>query len=226
MIALRLHALMAQIHAQCLRVDRDPTSVSVLTVTKGQPSVMLREAFAAGLHQMGESYVQEALTKQAELTDLPITWHFIGPLQSNKAKHIANHFDWVHSLSSRKMAQKLNDYRLPHRAPLNICIQVNLDHEPTKSGIFAEELPDLIHAITQLPHLKLRGLMCLPKPESDFHRQVQSFLRLTTLFNLEKNRTPMDTLSMGTSQDFNAAICAGSTLLRLGQALFSDHHWP
>ncbi len=204
--------------------DRPQNSVKLLAVSKGQSSLAVRQTFAAGINDFGESYLQEALKKQEDLIDLPITWHFIGPMQSNKIKLIAQHFSWAHSLERIDFAKKLSQYRPTNQTALNICIQINLDNEPTKAGIAPNELADFIHQLKGMPGIKLRGLMCLPQALMDPLEQYQSLVRLTTLFNKINDQLDikLDTLSMGMSTDYHAAIRAGSTLVRIGRGIFSQ----
>ena len=199
-------------------MDRDPATVGLLAVSKTQPAAAIREAAAAGIRDFGENYLQEALDKQAELSDLPLAWHFIGPIQSNKTKSIAEHFDWVHSVDRLKIAQRLSDQRPTALPPLNICLQVNVSGEASKSGCAPEELPKLAQAVAAMPHLRLRGLMCIPAPSEDPAEQRAAFARLRAL----RDELPLtlDTLSMGMSQDLEAAIAEGATWVRIGTALF------
>jgi pyridoxal phosphate enzyme (YggS family) len=187
-------------------------------VSKTKPAQDLREAYAAGLRDFGENYLQEALGKQLELTDLPLIWHFIGPIQSNKTRAIAEHFDWVHSVDRLKIAQRLSEQRPANLPPLNICIQVNVSGEASKSGCTPADLPALANAICALPRLKLRGLMAIPEPTEDRTAQDAAFAAVQTLqasLNL-----PLDTLSMGMSHDLESAIAQGATWVRIGTALF------
>ncbi|WP_160012880.1 YggS family pyridoxal phosphate-dependent enzyme [Pseudomonas sp. 8BK] len=198
--------------------QRDCATVGLLAVSKTKPAAAIRQAFAAGTRNFGENYLQEALEKQAELSDLPLTWHFIGPIQSNKTKPIAEHFAWVHSVDRLKIAQRLSDQRPAHLPPLNICLQVNVSGEASKSGCNPDELPALAQAVTQLPNLRLRGLMTIPEPTDDPSEQRAAFARLRELqqdLNLD-----LDTLSMGMSHDLEAAIAEGATWVRIGTALF------
>lgn len=198
--------------------QRDCAAVGLLAVSKTKPAAAIREAFAAGVQDFGENYLQEALEKQAELSDLALTWHFIGPIQSNKTKPIAEHFAWVHSVDRLKIAQRLSDQRPAHLPALNICLQVNVSGEASKSGCNPDELPELAQAVTQLPNLRLRGLMTIPEPTDDPSEQRAAFARLRELqqsLNLE-----LDTLSMGMSHDLEAAIAEGATWVRIGTALF------
>ncbi|MCZ4320780.1 YggS family pyridoxal phosphate-dependent enzyme [Pseudomonas anguilliseptica] len=198
--------------------QRDCATVGLLAVSKTKPAEAIRQAFAAGTRDFGENYLQEALEKQVELSDLALTWHFIGPIQSNKTKPIAEHFAWVHSVDRLKIAQRLSDQRPPHLPPLNICLQVNVSGEASKSGCNPDELPALAQAVTQLPNLRLRGLMTIPEPTDDPSEQRAAFARLRELqqdLNLD-----LDTLSMGMSHDLEAAIAEGATWVRIGTALF------
>lgn len=198
--------------------QRDCATVGLLAVSKTKPAAAIRQAFAAGTRDFGENYLQEALEKQAELSDLPLTWHFIGPIQSNKTKPIAEHFAWVHSVDRLKIAQRLSDQRPAHLPALNICLQVNVSGEASKSGCNPDELPALAQAVTQLPNLRLRGLMTIPEPTDDPSEQRAAFARLRELqqgLNLD-----LDTLSMGMSHDLEAAIAEGATWVRIGTALF------
>jgi pyridoxal phosphate enzyme (YggS family) len=199
--------------------QRDFTQVGLLAVSKTKPSTAIRQAHAAGLRDFGENYLQEALGKQAELTDLPLIWHFIGPIQSNKTKAIAEHFDWVHSVDRLKIAQRLSEQRPAHLPPLNICLQVNVSGEASKSGCSPQELPALAAAVAQLPRLNLRGLMAIPEPTDDVDAQHQAFATVRTL-QASLDLPTLDTLSMGMSHDLEAAISEGATWVRIGTALF------
>ncbi|CAB5525851.1 YggS family pyridoxal phosphate-dependent enzyme [Stutzerimonas stutzeri] len=208
----------ARIREAAQAVGREPATVGLLAVSKTQPAAAIRDAFAAGLRDFGENYLQEALDKQAELDDLPLTWHFIGPIQSNKTKAIAEHFDWVHSVDRLKIAQRLSDQRPEALPPLNICLQVNVSGEASKSGCAPQEVRQLARAITALPRLRLRGLMCIPAPSEDPAEQRAAFARLRQL--RDELALDLDTLSMGMSQDLEAAIAEGATWVRIGTALF------
>ena len=206
--------------------QRDSKSVGLLAVSKTKPAAAVREAYAAGQRDFGENYLQEALAKQAELGDLDLVWHFIGPIQSNKTKLIAEHFHWVHSVDRMKIALRLSEQRPPHLPPLNICLQVNVSGETSKSGCSPEELPALARAVTQLPHLRLRGLMTIPEPNDDPQAQRLPLARLRQL--RDTLDMDLDTLSMGMSQDLEAAIAEGATWVRIGTALFGtrDYNRP
>lgn len=195
--------------------------VKLLAVSKAQPSSAIREAFAAGQILFGENYLQEALDKQTELADLPIEWHFIGPIQSNKTQPIAQNFDWVHSVDRLKIAQRLNDARPGHLPPLQVCIQVNVSNEESKSGVTPNELTSLAEAITALPKLKLRGLMAIPAPSHDINQQQDQFKQVRQCYDaLTAKGFELDTLSIGMSDDYPIAIAQGATIVRIGSALF------
>ena len=198
--------------------QRDASSVHLLAVSKTKPAQAVREAYAAGMRDFGENYLQEALGKQAELTDLPLSWHFIGPIQSNKTRAIAENFAWVHSVERLKIAQRLSEQRPADLPALNICIQVNVSGEASKSGCTPADLPALAQAISALPRVKLRGLMAIPEPTDDRAAQDAAFATVRELqagLNL-----PLDTLSMGMSHDLESAIAQGATWVRIGTALF------
>jgi len=203
--------------------QRDFSSIGLLAVSKTKPAEAIREAHAAGLHDFGENYLQEALDKQTQLADLPLIWHFIGPIQSNKTRAIAENFDWVHSVDRLKIAQRLSEQRPPALPPLNICIQVNVSGEASKSGCSPEDLPALAQAINALPNLTLRGLMAIPEPTDDRDEQNASFAAVSTL--QVQLGLPLDTLSMGMSHDLEAAIAQGATWVRIGTALFGARNY-
>jgi hypothetical protein len=207
-----------RIRAAALAAQRDPSTIGLLAVSKTKPAAALREAFAAGLRDFGENYLQEALSKQLELTDLALCWHFIGPIQSNKTRAIAEHFAWVHSVDRLKIAQRLSEQRPAELPPLNICIQVNVSGESSKSGCTPADLPALAAAISALPRLKLRGLMAIPEPTEDPAEQNAAFAAVRSL--QDSLNLPLDTLSMGMSHDLEAAIAQGATWVRIGTALF------
>ncbi|KAA0978291.1 YggS family pyridoxal phosphate-dependent enzyme [Pseudomonas sp. ANT_H12B] len=217
-IADNIAQVSSRIHAAALAAKRDEHSVQLLAVSKTKPSEALREAYAAGIRDFGENYLQEALSKQIELADLPLIWHFIGPIQSNKTRAIAEHFAWVHSVDRLKIAQRLSEQRPADLPPLNICIQVNVSGEASKSGCTPVDLPALANAISELPRIKLRGLMAIPEPTDDRAAQDAAFAAVQSLqasLNL-----PLDTLSMGMSHDLESAIAMGATWVRIGTALF------
>ena len=217
-IADNLSALAARIHNAAQAAGRDPASVQLLAVSKTKPAAAIREIHAAGVRDVGENYLQEALAKQEELRDLPLIWHFIGPIQSNKTKAIAEHFDWVHSVDRLKIAQRLSEQRPAGLAPLNLCLQVNVSGEDSKSGCAPADLPALAQAVAGLPNLRLRGLMAIPEPTDDRAAQEAAFARLRQL--QESLGLGLDTLSMGMSHDLEAAIAQGATWVRIGTALF------
>ncbi|MEJ2360577.1 MAG: YggS family pyridoxal phosphate-dependent enzyme [Gammaproteobacteria bacterium] len=218
----RLQQVRQQIRDAAIAAQRLPDSVRLLAVSKTHGIEQIREAIAAGQTAFGESYVQEALAKIAALSDAPVEWHFIGPIQSNKTAAIASHFDWVHSVDRLKIAQRLNDQR-GDRPPLNICIQVNTSGEASKAGVSEDELETLVPAIRQLPRLRLRGLMTIPAAETDPTKQRLPFRRLRhALEKLNKAGMALDTLSMGMSGDLAAAIAEGATIVRIGTAVFGQ----
>jgi len=217
-IADNIGLVSERIRAAANAVQRDANSIHLLAVSKTKPAQAVREAYAAGMRDFGENYLQEALGKQAELTDLPLSWHFIGPIQSNKARAIAENFAWVHSVDRLKIAQRLSEQRPADLPPLNICIQVNVSGEASKSGCTPADLPALANAISALPRLKLRGLMAIPAPTEDRTAQDAAF---ATVRDLQASlNLPLDTLSMGMSHDLESAIAQGATWVRIGTALF------
>ena len=217
-IADNIAQVEARIRAAALAVQRDVTSVHLLAVSKTKPAAALRDAYAAGLRDFGENYLQEARAKQVELADLPLCWHFIGPIQSNKTRDIAEHFAWVHSVDRLKIAQRLSEQRPDGLLPLNICIQVNVSGEASKSGCAPADLPALAHAISALPRLTLRGLMAIPEPTDERAEQDAAFAKVREL--QEGLNMGLDTLSMGMSHDLESAIAQGATWVRIGTALF------
>jgi pyridoxal phosphate enzyme (YggS family) len=195
--------------------------VQLLAVSKTLPAEAIRAAHAAGQRAFGESYVQEAVPKIEALADLPIEWHFIGPIQSNKTRPIAEHFAWVHSVDRARIADRLSAARPPQLPDLQVCLQVNVSNEHTKSGATPEELPALARHVRSLPRLKLRGLMAIPEPTDDPARQREAFRRLRRLLEeLNAEGFELDTLSMGMSEDLEAAIAEGATIVRVGSAIF------
>ena len=202
---------------------RDPESVRLLAVSKKQPLDAIREAAAAGQRDFGENFVQEGVEKIEALANVDLTWHFIGHLQSNKTRVVAEYFDWVHTIDKQKTARRLSDQRPAHLPPLNVCIQVNVDEEASKSGLAPDAVPELAAACAELPNLELRGLMCLPAIREGFEAQRAPFRVLRELS--EKLRTQgidADTLSMGMTADYRAAIFEGATIVRIGTALFGE----
>ena len=217
-IAGNIAQVEARIRAAAEAVQRDVTSVHLLAVSKTKTAAALREAYAAGIRDFGENYLQEARAKQVELADLPLCWHFIGPIQSNKTREIAEHFAWVHSVDRLKIAQRLSEQRPADLPPLNICIQVNVSGEASKSGCTPHDLPALAAAINALPRLKLRGLMAIPEPTEVRAEQDAAFAAVRTL--QQSLNLGLDTLSMGMSHDLESAIAQGATWVRIGTALF------
>jgi len=211
--------VLSQIEQACLRVQRDPDTVQLLAVSKTHPSLSLREMYAVGQRSFGENYLQEALAKIEELQDLDIEWHFIGHVQRNKTKHLAEKFDWVHGVDRLIIAERLSSQRLETQKPLNICLQVNIDGQDSKDGCEPNEVAELVEQISRLPNLRLRGLMVIPAPDN-----VAVFADAKNLFDqvksLHAQPQDWDTLSMGMSADLDAAIAAGSTMVRVGTALF------
>lgn len=210
-----------QIRLAALEYRRVPEEITLLAVSKTRTVEEIREAVAAGQYRFGENYLQEALEKIRILDDLALEWHFIGPLQSNKTRPVAEHFAWVHGVDRLKLAERLSDQRPADQPPLNVCLQVNVSAEASKSGCTLDELPELAHAVMRLPHLRLRGLMTIPAPADGLAEQRRPFRILREAGErLQAEGLPLDTLSMGMSDDLQAAIAEGSTLLRIGTAIF------
>ena len=220
-----LQAVAARIREAARACGRDPSSVRLLAVTKTVPSEAIREAFAAGQRSFGENYVQEALEKQAALAASGvrdgIEWHLIGPLQSNKTRAAAGAFDWVHTVDREKVARRLSEARAADAPPLNVLVQVNVSGEASKSGVPPAEAGALARAVAGLARLRLRGLMAIPEPTGDARLQLERFRSVRTLFDeLNEQGLQLDTLSMGMSQDLEAAVAEGSTMVRVGTAIF------
>lgn len=214
----KLQKVTGRITQAAIAAGRNPQTVHLVAVSKTQSADAIRQAYHAGQRLFGENYLQEALDKQQELTDLPdIEWHFIGPMQSNKTRPIAENFAWVHSVDRLKIAQRLSQQRPEDLPPLNICIQLNIDDEETKSGISIANLPELVNAIKLLPRLKLRGLMAIPAATNNTEQQRAAFRKLASA---AARFSFMDTLSMGMSADLEAAIAEGATLVRVGTDIF------
>ena len=221
LIAANLQSVRTRLLQAAQAAGRDPATVRLLAVSKTWPAAAVRAAAAAGQLAFGENYVQEGVDKADELAALGLEWHFIGPLQSNKTRPVANAFDWVHSIDRLKIAERLAAQRDPHRPPLNVCIQVNVSGELSKSGVEPEAAPALAHAIAALPQLRLRGLMCIPEPSADPALLRRRFAQLRTLQQrLCAEGLALDTLSMGMSDDLEAAIAEGATIVRVGTAIF------
>jgi PLP dependent protein len=219
-IAACLQAIQANIQQARLAAGRND-EINLLAVSKAQPADKLRAAYLAGQRAFGENYVQEAIAKLALLADCAIDWHFIGPIQSNKTQVIAQHFAWVHSVDRLKIATRLSEARAPTLPPLNVCIQMNSSDEATKSGADMAELSSLASAIATLPGLKLRGLMAIPAPAKDFAQQRTQFKIVHDAFKaLHQQGFALDTLSIGMSDDYVAAIHEGATIVRIGSAIF------
>ena len=219
-IANSLQAIQANIREACLAASCTKT-VKLLAVSKAQTADKLRAAYLAGQRAFGENYVQEAINKQAELSDCAIEWHFIGPIQSNKTALIAQHFDWVHSVDRLKIATRLNEARPQSAVPLNVCIQMNSSDETSKSGVDIDSLAILATQINAMPHLKLRGIMAIPAPAKDLAKQRAQFKIVADAFkSLQQQGFELDTLSIGMSDDYVAAILEGATIVRIGSAIF------
>jgi PLP dependent protein len=221
-IARNLAAVRARMEAAALQAGRDPASVRLLAVSKAWPASAIEAAHAAGQMDFGENYLQEALPKLASFKHQPgLIWHFIGTLQSNKTRQVAEHFSWVHTVDRERIAQRLSEQRPVTRPPLNVCIEVRLGDEPEKSGVMPEAVASLAYYIKGLSRLRLRGLMCIPPPTTDMVSQRSRFHRLRDLYDVLNNQGHgLDTLSMGMSGDFEAAILEGSTMVRVGTAIF------
>lgn len=222
-ISNNLQLVTGRINQVCSRLGRPADSVTLLAVSKTFPAETVREAFHAGQRKFGENYVQEAEGKMADLADLrsQIEWHMIGPLQSNKTRVVAETFDWVHTVDRLKIAQRLSEQRPAHLPPLQVCVQVNTSGEASKSGVPPEEALALARAVAALPRLTLRGVMALPEPSDDPAVQTRALQAVREVFDgLRAQGLPLDTLSMGMSADLEAAISQGSTLVRVGTALF------
>jgi PLP dependent protein len=220
-LAERVRTVRERVARAAAAAGRNAQSVTLLAVGKAQPAELLAAAADCGLTDFGESYLQEALEKVAALQERSLTWHFVGRVQANKTRLIAEHFDWVHAVDRLKVAERLSAQRPPQALPLNLCLQVNVAGELSKGGVAAAELPALAAAVARLPRLTLRGLMCIPPEESEPARQRAWFAQLRALRDdLNASGGRLDTLSMGMSGDFEAAILEGATIVRLGTALF------
>jgi len=204
-----------------IKYNRKNENISLLAVSKKQPLTAIKEAYNLGQLDFGENFVQEGIEKIKKLNNKNINWHFIGHIQSNKTRLISENFDWVHTVDRIKIAERLSKQRPDHADDLNICIQINVDDEKTKSGVDIKNVFDLCYAIDELPNLNLRGLMCLPMTRASHEQQRKPFKELKKLYeNLNKEKFHLDTLSMGMTNDFSAAIQEGSTIIRIGTALF------
>jgi PLP dependent protein len=222
-IAQRIKTIRSQIEDYCHICNRNPETVLLLAVSKTKPATDIATAYQAGVRHFGENYCQEALLKQQVLGAYDITWHFIGPIQSNKTNKIAQHFSWVHSVDSLRIATRLSEQRPANLPPLNICLQVNVSGEESKSGVTLLELPELCSAVAALPKLRLRGVMAIPAPQQDYGQQR---LPYKTLFQavVDLKRPELDTFSYGMTGDLKAAITEGSTIVRIGTALFGSRN--
>ena len=229
LIGNNLQAVIKRIAAAAKDAGRKPEEVGLLAVSKTWPASAVMEAMAAGQAAFGENYVQEGVEKVLTLRAAggeKLIWHFIGPLQSNKTRQVAEHFDWVHSVDRLKIAERLAMQRPADRPPLNICIQVNISGEASKSGCLPGETMNLARAVSRLPGLRLRGLMAIPEPTEGFEQQRAPFLLLNGLLSdLKQDGLPVDTLSMGMSHDLEAAVSAGATLVRVGTAIFGQRDY-
>ena len=220
-IEANLQIVRARIQAACTSAGRSTDAVQLLAVSKTFPPEAVAQAAACGQRDFGENYIQEGVEKIAALESLGLVWHCIGPVQSNKTRLVAAHFDWVHSVDRLKIAQRLSEQRPATLAPLNVCIQVNIDGGAAKAGVAPEEALALAHEIAVLPHLRLRGLMTIPEPAADFVAALAVHRQAKALFDrLCASGRALDTLSMGMSADLEAAVHAGSTMVRVGSAIF------
>jgi pyridoxal phosphate enzyme (YggS family) len=229
-IAANLQAVEATIGAACASSGRARNEVKLLAVSKTFPAEAVVEAMASGQRAFGENYLQEGLDKMQEVArlqpDTPVEWHFIGPIQSNKTRPIASNFQWVHTVERLKIAQRLSEQRPEELGPLDICIQVNISGEASKSGAGEDELPELARQVAALPNLRLRGLMAIPEATQDEAQQRAAFARLRMLFEtLRGQGLALDTLSMGMSGDLKAAVAEGATIVRVGSAIFGARHY-
>lgn len=222
-IANALQAVRQRIALAATATGRPVAGIQLLAVSKTFPAAAVRQAYTAGQRAFGESYVQEAVEKVAALNDLPLRWHFIGPIQSNKTRPIAESFAWVHSLDRARIADRLSSGRPANLPDLQVCLQVNVSNEASKSGVAPEDLPALARYVRTLPRLKLRGLMAIPEPTDDPVKQRTAFVRLRQLLEqLNAEGFQLDTLSMGMSDDLEAAIAEGATIVRVGSAIFGE----
>ncbi len=227
MIADNLQRVRARVDAACIQAGRSPQDVALLAVSKTFGADAVRQAYACGQRAFGENYIQEGVEKIQALSDLPIEWHCIGPVQSNKSRLVATHFDWVHSVDRLKIAQRLSEQRPAGRAPLQVCIQVNIDGGTTKAGVEPADVLALAKEVAVLPGIRLRGIMTIPEPAADFasacavHRRARELLS-----DLNARGLGLDTLSMGMSADLDAAVLCGSTIVRVGTAIFGGRTYP
>lgn len=223
MIVENLHHVLTRITQACTQAGRPGDAVQLLAVSKTFAADAVAQAHAAGQTAFGENYIQEAVDKILALRHLPLEWHCIGPIQSNKTRLVAEHFDWVHTIDRLKIAQRLSEQRPAHLSPLKVCIQVNVDGGASKSGVSPSDALALAQAVAALPRLHLRGIMCIPEPAPDFVAACAVFSGARALFDeLRQAGMPLDTLSMGMSADLEAAIASGSTMVRVGSAIFGQ----
>ena len=226
-IATNLQAVRQRICQAAIAAGRDPAGVHLLAVGKTWPVALIREAMAAGQRAFGENYVQEGVGKIAEIADPSLLWHFIGPLQSNKTRPVAEHFDWVHSIDRLKVAERLSEQRPAHLAPLQVCVQVNVSGEASKSGCAPAAVAELCRQVAALPRLQLRGLMAIPAPADDAEAQRRPLRQVRLLLaELRAGGLDLDTLSMGMSHDLEAAVAEGATIVRVGTAIFGERNYP
>ena len=224
-ISANLQAVRERIDAAAKKFGRNPGGISLLAVSKTWPATDVQLAANAGQHSFGENYVQEGVMKIEALRALGLEWHFIGPLQSNKTRQVAETFDWVHSLDRSKIAERLSEQRPAERLALQVCLQVNVSSEATKSGVPLEAIDDLAQRVAELPHLQLRGLMAIPAPTDNFEQQRSAFRKVREAFDrINSKGLALDTLSMGMSHDLEAAIAEGATMVRVGSAIFGERH--
>lgn len=222
-ILSNLQAVHAAVHQAALEARRDAVQITLLAVSKTVSASVIREAYSCGQTAFGENYVQEALDKMHELRDLPLEWHFIGPIQSNKTRAIAENFSWVHSVDRLKIAERLSEQRPANLPPLNVCLQINVSKEASKGGIAPDDAAAIAKSIAILPQLKLRGLMAIPAPSDAISMQRAPFARMREiLIKLNATGLNLDTLSMGMSHDLSAAILEGATIVRVGTAIFGS----
>jgi PLP dependent protein len=222
-LTVHVNHVRSRIRQAALAAGRDPGAVVLVAVTKAKSAENVRAAATAGVTDFGENYLQEALAKMDQLTDLGLRWHFIGSLQSNKTRAVAERFDWVHSVDRVELARRLSEHRPFHAPPLDVCIQVALEQETNKGGVAPGALGELAAQVASLPRVRLRGLMCVPPPQPDQAAMRAVFGRLRTLLEeLNLSGLKLDTLSMGMSADFESAIAEGATMVRIGSALFGN----
>ena len=220
-MAVRFQHIRSQIRHATSIAGRPRDSVQLLAVSKTKPATDIAALYRLGQRHFAENYLQEALTKQQQLAAFNISWHFIGPIQSNKTRPIACHFDWVHSVDRLKIAHRLSEQRPEHLPPLNICLQVNISDEASKSGVSVDALPELVQAVSELANLRLRGVMAIPEPETNYAKQRQPYRRLYQAVQ-QLDRSDLDSFSFGMSGDLKAAIMEGATMVRIGTALFGE----